>query len=660
MSTVNVTVTIARPPYEVALKAGDDRASAISDAINHLAARARETGIRHRLVTDPGRFTIEAPIVVQPNTSNLELDFSASDFVPAAGWAGDADDPENVMIKLAGEAVGDALPLATDLKRGTRTIEVDGDVPEEWAVGDWLLVKGINDPVLGTAGEYNSSDGTLIEFAELLKIQAIDGSEVTTVGRARQHHEAGGTSTVTVQKYKPIENVRVDMPRIPAASDGALAVGLLGRGCVGLTVDVGAGMSGASRAIVNLDDGTRGRVLNAHNLGGSNCVVYCDSAHDVKVHGLYVEPDGDRCHELGVKRYAVVRVGGCTGVELWDFEIQNMTGGVRDWGGERNSTVCGTMYDLGDPGAACGWAASMAAAGEVFSPGRFGVAIDVGAGPLEFGSRARFLRISDVDVSECVTADDQMLVYWHDHSNSELSGCTFTNRSGDPCRGIYLGDNFGSVASDLVFSGIDRCIQIAQGGGQCSISHVSVEATDASGVTHGPVLYLDYGTPGFQVEIDDLRVSNATSFVTFGPAFADYALRLNNFKFASGLMFSDVWVARNDTDPAVQSSLREVWEIDPDSDAGTRQLQVPDGTGTPVIIVSTYPFGDLGHGWVFISPIGVGVGSVAVDGTAAPGDKLVWAGVGQPHKLTVDNDATDWLARATTHSSAGYVSTGPR
>ena len=269
---------------------GNNKAAEINAAIAAMAALAAVDGRQRTVQLIEGVYTIEASLLV---ASYVTLAGRGRATVLQPTFGGAADDPLNAIILARGTVdVGKMnTTLAALAAKGAAAVTVTaaGTI----AIDDWVLIQGRN----ATSNSYLDSDGNNVSLSELVQVANVVGNVLTLTAPTEIYHAAG----VTARAIAPLSSVQVKDLDLDAAG-GTVAVGVLTRSCVGVTV-TGVSGAGFSRGLVGLDEGTmQNRIDVILSRGENNGIVFIDSAHKGVLGRVTCDPGGLRNHANGIPR----------------------------------------------------------------------------------------------------------------------------------------------------------------------------------------------------------------------------------------------------------------------------------------------------------------------------------------------------------------------
>ena len=460
---------------------------------------------------------------------------------PAVGLA---DDPTNAILSAAGTLGATATTLTNDAAEGDTSLVVASTAG--FTAGDWVLIA--TNTVNGTdaiaeSGPGAGSDGfPNLPLYHLGQVEAVtDATHLALVQPVQGYFSALDDATfdpATVTTITPVEDVKISGPFFFDCAGGSIANAMLFRACVGVEVN-GVRARGFSRAVVNIDRGTREWLVEDYTrVGENNCDILHESARNGAIRKFRCVTGGAKSHANGVPRHAISsRLRSCE-IAMSDLQIHGAQGGISNWGDWHWSLTDWAVWDC-DPTDR----QARATAVELHLGGRLGVGLDMGTtstinGYTAFGFDGH---VSHGRVWDVACPGDAYSIYFHDCGDFTAHDVTVINHGRSPdaagarrMRGVVVSDiNGHSLIDGLQIAGCDgyqltfENAGMTGGGIMRNIRLSAVAGTTPSPAGEGIFFNTSAAVVNFLL-IDGLYFANFTIEWAFGSSFANGGLRLRN------------------------------------------------------------------------------------------------------------------------------------
>ena len=649
-------VTIAGSGYDVV-------AGATQAVIEAAIAAAVSAG--RPCLFGPGVIELDDPIALVAGARIKGAGHGLTTIQPSASWTGTGADARANALFYFDPGLGTTTTLTANAPERSLAIPVDDE--SGFSAADYFYIRG-NNPQIDDALDF--SDGTSIELQELCRVASTATGAIVLAWPLRQQH----ADTLTVQRLTSVlTDAGIEDVTLAGEEDAACGISL--DSSLGFELrDVG--MSGFTRAGLDVvgDFGTK--VGTVHDKGGNNCLVYSESSIDgVFGNGLWTyDPQGTRYASTGTTRAKMTFSRRPTNIIIDPGTLGRGCYSLRKSGGNHVSVRHYMSIDM-DPTEVIARTADDGMTTVVGTAWHGGMDV---LGYEEFaldivmeGFTASNHRHPDTGTSVVVPTNCPVTAYFHDEKiilDGKVSIFNQGANVGSTIEGVDNYRQYGIFIKDakihggnIEIRGCEYAVQTGNYYAECS-SEVTIHGGAESGANAGPVFYLDHGNLGGP-RFRRLRVDSVIGVFRFGPGFVltegdviaeEYIVE--GYRYGGPIMLASV--AADST-----YGLGDIAEIDPTSTVGARKLRLYTGEGSPVVICGGNPGGDFASNTVI--PFMPLPGSFAtVNATSAEvlhGDAIVGAAATKTCAASSAKDV-QVIGRALTGKaagSAGLITIGP-
>ncbi len=532
----------------------------------------------------PGTYTLSSGITVTA-LSNLVLEFEPGARIVGT-FTGTADSATNALIQFVPTDSAVATTVTTDAAAGDLSLVVASTTG--FAANDWIRV---HSPTAEGSSPLN--DGGIFESAyAVYQVESVtDATHLSLKTPVHSWHSSVDTVSYDpsiVTKITPCRNITIRGGFWDGTGGAAIAVGVLFRSCVGVTVE-GVKCEGFSRAALDFDQGSKyWRVDGYYREGGSNCEILSESCFAWTITRTRFNPDGARTHASGVPRgFLVSRTRNVAG-SIVDCDLGRHVIGISWWGGWHmladdihcRDLDCTERLSRGTPDGV---------------NGKCGIAFDGGSTSVtqytEYGS---YWQLSNFFAEECtgaIGASGPATIYLHDCHGAQASNVQIINRgrSGTASGartmpGMKISDIQATCdLSNIAIRGVNGDALVIENSGAQKLMMRNVSVTKGAGTLPHPTTeyavyfalasgaFVDMTLDGFRSDYD-----NVFKFVASQP---NYQLAGRDIHVAGdSLPTSHVVVALNNSGGTLAHG--DIVDLDASSAADTRRIVTPGAGGS--------------------------------------------------------------------------------
>ena len=562
--------------------------------------------------------------------------------LPMSGWSsGGADEPTNAAIKAVA-STSTSTTLSASAQKDVTKISLASVAG--LTAGDYLQVFG----TFGSAPTGNSngdSDGASVTVYEIVRIASFSSNDANLSWPTSQFHNSGST----VRKITPVMDVRVEDIFVDA-SGGSVAVGLLARGVLGLEVRIA--MVGASRAIVNLDQGTRDWTVDVHGAGEVNSLLLCHSAMSGRVFSASNLARGLRHHASGIPRGLICFKERCTDIVAGDLVLERGCVGLQIWGGKNLSFGDVLIRDMNTDRADTQWQT----VGEGGGGGRIGAGLCGGAGPLGIESFAHGIKFGKVTLDNCRHPQQAAIgcgAYIHDWLDFYIAELSIKNYGKDAtvaedyAAGVVMADVQGKI-DRLVVSGMHYGLRTENAYAAVDIDQYTYDGVPGSGTNGRIALELNHTTVGGPRVRRFSYANTSGAGIRYGVNYADPGVQMEWFNVDGVGEYARAMHAYNNT--GTSFSVGDVVEFSGNftfNGAVFPAVITPTGAGKRncAVVVVGAPL-DAGTGVIMVCPLQTALAQVTVKAadTVAVGELIESQNASR--EATKNNSSTAPLGKA--------------